>query len=253
MFHGRPDYARIAAVAVAGASCLAAAACGGGAASSLSAAPGASSTQDPLASLTGNQVATQALTNLKAASSLTMAGKASDSGQSVTVDLRLKPGQGCAGTIKQGTSGVIKLVVIDKIIYFNPDEKFWETQLGAEASTVTGIVNGRYIKTRLDAKGMSTFASLCDVSHTVASEALSKKGNIDKEPVTTVNGVRVLPLKAADGTVYVTDASKPEIVEVDAPKTASAAESKLAFVVGAPVTLTAPPASQVLDGASIGM
>ena len=255
MLQGRPSFVRIAAVAAVGASCLAAAACGGITASSVSAVHGASATPDPLASLTGYKVATEAVADLKAASSLTMVGTASQSGQSVTLDLGLKPGHGCTGTVQEGTEGTIKLVVIGTTVYFNPDTKFWKSTLGSEASTVTALVNGRYIKTSTASKGMASFASLCDLSHTMTSNALKPGEQVTKGAFTTLGGVRVLPLKASaeDNVVYVTDTSKPEIVEVFAPKGAPDGSGKLTFSVGAPVTLTAPPASQVIDGSAIGM
>jgi hypothetical protein len=255
MFQGPPRLIRLAAIAAAGTSCLAAAACGGVTASSLRAVPAASATPDPLASLTGYKVATEAAANLKAASSLTMAGTATQSGQSVTLNLSLKPGQGCAGTVEEGTEGTIKLVVIGTTVYFNPDATFWKSSMGSEASAVTALVNGRYIKTSTTSKGMASLASLCDLSQSMTSTALKPGESVTKGAFTTLGGVRVLPLKvAAEGsTVYVTDTSKPEVVEVFAAKGAPNGSGKLMFSIGAPVTLTAPPASQVIDGSTIGM
>ena len=106
MFRRGRGVVRMAAVAAAGASCLAAAACGGISASSLSAAPSASSTPDPLASLTARNVATEAVANLRTASSLKMAGTVNESGQHVVLNLDLKPGHGCAGTIVVGRATV---------------------------------------------------------------------------------------------------------------------------------------------------
>ena len=102
---------------------------------------------------------------------------------------------------------------------------------------------------------MASFASLCDLSHTMTSNALKAGESVTKGAFTTLGGVRVLPLKGSSGrnVVYVTDTSKPEIVEVFAPKGAPDGSGKLTFSIGAPVTLTAPPASQVLDGSAIGM
>lgn len=254
MFHGRPGFARSAAIAAIGASSLAAAACGGPTASTLSAAPSASATADPLAHLTGYQVATQAIADLEAAKSLTIAGTVDQSGQATTVNLRLKPGKGCWGTVVDGSVGAIKLVVIGSTVYFNPDDKFWKANAGSDASAVTALIGGRYIKTSTSASGMADFASLCNLSHTMASDGL--KGNTKaaaKEPVTTLSGVRVLPLKAASSTVYVTDTSKPQFVEIYSPKGAPDGAGKVDFQVGVPVTLTPPPAAQVLDGSKIGM
>ena len=255
MLQGRPSFVRIATVAAVGASCLAVAACGGVTASSLRAVPAASATPDPLASLTGYKVATEAVADLNAASSLTMAGTVSESGQSVTVNLSLKPGQGCAGTVEEGTKGTIKLVVIGTTVYVNPDATLWKSSLGSAASAVTALVNGRYIKTSTASKGMASFAKLCDLSHTMTLNLLKQAELINKGALTTLDGVRVLPLEspADDGALYVTDTSKPEIVELFAPKGAAGDSGKLMFSVGTPVTLTAPPASQVLDGSAIGM
>ncbi len=111
-------------------------------------------------------------------------------------------------------------------------------------------------KTSTASKGMVSFASLCDLSKTMTSNALKAGESVTKGAFTTLGGVRVLPLKGSSGrnVVYVTDTSKPEIVEVFAPKGAPDGSGKLTtFSIGAPVTLTAPPASQVLDGSAIGM
>jgi hypothetical protein len=78
-------------------------------------------------------------------------------------------------------------------------------------------------------------------------------GTLAKGPVTTLGGTRMLQLKVSDGaTAYVTDASKPDLVEVFALKGTKDGSGKVTFTVGAPVTLTAPPASQVVDGSLLG-
>jgi hypothetical protein len=56
-----------------------------------------------------------------------------------------------------------------------------------------------------------------------------------------------------EGVLYVTDTSKPEIAEVVETKNTGDGIGKITFSVGAPVTLTAPPASQVLNGSAVGM
>jgi hypothetical protein len=55
--------------------------------------------------------------------------------------------------------------------------------------------------------------------------------------------------------IYVTDTSQPEFVEVDDPPVTGTTDpaGKTIYTIGAPVTLTPPPASQVVTGASIGM
>jgi hypothetical protein len=301
MFQGPPRLIRMAVVAAAGTSCLAAAACGSSASSSTSAAatlsiaptastassvtaapsasasanastsasasgaasgsaapsttasasassaPSASVAADPLAGLTGTQVATRALANLKAESSLTMTGTFSQSGQSYTVNLGLEPGQGCTGTIGEGSKGSFKLIVIGTTLYFNPDDTFWKSAGGANASTVIALVNGRYIKTSTSGS-MASLASLCNLSQTLGAIAVT--GTFTKGTPTTLDGTLVLPLgnTAGTGTMDVTDRSVPEVVSMTDPKTGA-----LTFSPGAPVTLAAPPASQVIDGAQLGI
>ena len=99
MFQGRPSFARMVSVVTVTASCLAAAACGSSA-SSGTARP--SSTADPLASMTAAKIQQQAIANAEAASSLTMDGIVTQSGQTYTIDLGIKHSQGCAGTVGVG-------------------------------------------------------------------------------------------------------------------------------------------------------
>jgi hypothetical protein len=51
----------------------------------------------------------------------------------------------------------------------------------------------------------------------------------------------------------VTDTSKPQLFEMGSSKGTKSGSGKVAVTYGAPVTLTAPPASQVLDGAQLGL
>jgi hypothetical protein len=265
MFHGRPGSAWLAGIALAGASCLAVTACAGPAASSHSTAAAASTTPaastaaaartaaaspaDPLKALTGSQVETEAVANLLAAPNVTLAGTMTDSGTKYVLNLGIKRGHGCTGTIAMGNQGSFKLLVVGKVVYFNPDTRFWKANAGAEASAVISLINGRYIKTTTSADGMSSLASLCGLQQVLGS--IKDSGTAPKRPVTTLHGVRVLPLANADGSVlYVTDTSKPQIVEGYAP---GAGGGTLTFSQDTPVNLTPPLASEVIDGSAVGM
>jgi hypothetical protein len=252
MFEGRPGFVRTTLVAAAGVGCLAATACGSSSTSSAGTAPSASSTADPLAGLTAAKVQAETVADAKATSSLTMKGSLTQSNQSYTVNLAIKPGHGCTGTIGEGSKGSFKLIVIGKAIYLNPDENFWKANAGASAASVIALVNGRYLQVSTSDSNLASVASMCDVSKLLSSDGSS--GTITKGAVTTLGGIRVLPLKSSDGGVaYVTDTSKPEPFEATAPKGSKAGYGKVTFSVDAPVTLTAPPASQVIDGSKLGM
>jgi hypothetical protein len=254
----------MASVAV-GASCLALAACssaassGGttsstGASGATGAAPSATSTADPLASLSATKVAAEVMADAKAASSLTLAGSITQTdGTGETVNLAIKPGQGCTGTIATMGKGSFKLTKIGDTIYLDPDKQFWEANGGAAASTIINLVNGKYIKISSTDKTMGSVADLCDVSQMFSTNG--KQDALAKGKVTTLNGTQVLPLNdTAEGSVsYVTDASKPQLVAITSPKGAKNGSGKITVTYDAPVTLTAPPASQVLDGSKLGI
>jgi hypothetical protein len=251
MFEGRPGFVRMTLVAAAGVSCLAAAACGS-TTSSAGTAPSASSTADPLASLTAAKVQAETITDAEASSSLTIKGSLTQSKQSYTVDLAIKPGHGCTGTIGEGSKGSFKLIVIGKTIYLNPDDNFWKANAGADAAAAIALVNGRYLEVSASDASMASVASLCNVSQLFSADGSSE--TVTKGAVTTLGGTRVLPIKSSDGsTGYVTDTSKPELVELSAPKGASAGTGMITVTTGTPVTLTAPPASQVIDGSKLGI
>jgi hypothetical protein len=253
MVYGRLGFIRVAAVAFAGASCLAAAACGGTTASSLSAAPSVSSTADPLAGLTVAQLEAKVIADAKAASSVTLKGTSTQSGDTATFNIATKPGKGCTGTLDLGTKGSVKITEIGSTVYMNPDNKYWEAVSGTEAQQVIALVGGRYIKVSATDKDMASLADLCDVSQMF--ETNGKKDTITKGKVTTRNGTRVLALNdLTDGsTGYVTDTSDPRLIAIAAPKNSKGGAQNATVTYDAPVTLTAPPASQVIDGSKLGM
>jgi hypothetical protein len=251
IFQIRPDFVRMASVAAVAASCLAAAACGSSGSSSTSAAASPSSTKNPLASLTGTQVLRDAVTNAENAPSLTMNGTVAQPSQTYTIDLGIKHGQGCAGTIGVGAEGSLKLIVIGQTVYLNPDKQFWTVNAGSDASAVIGLINGRYVKTTTSDKNVAGLNNLCNVSQ-ILNSGSSGTVTATKGAITTLNGTRVQALKTSDGTtVYVTDTSKPQLVEAVAPKSAKNGSGRIAVMVGAPVTLIAPSASRVLNGSEI--
>lgn len=273
MSQGQPRLIRMATVAAAGASCLAAAACGpsassgASAASTLSAAPStsrsltfspaprasasatagsANSASDPLAGLTGGQVEARALANLKAEPSLTLAGTNNESGQDVSYHIGLRPGQGCTGEISEGSKGSFKFILIGTTLYFNADDTFWKAAVKTNASGVIALIDGRYIKTSATGS-MASVHSLCNLAQTVGSAPVAE--TLIKGPRTMLGGALVLPLMspAGGGTIDVTDTSAPELVAINIP-----GKLKATFSPDAPVTLAAPPPSEVIDGSQLG-
>ena len=79
-------------------------------------------------------------------------------------------------------------------------------------------------------------------------------GTVTKGTVALYNRARVVPLTVNGGNVaYVTDTAKPEIIELDPPDNFAQGTGSMAVSLGASVTLAAPPAAQVINGAELGL
>ncbi len=246
MVSGRRRLVSIAATGALGACCLGAVGC------SSSSSSGAS---DPLTNLTGAQVVAEAHANLKAAPTVTAVSTSFASGQYMTISGGFVAGKGCTVTVMLGMAyagGSLTYITLGQTIYFKMDDTMWQGIAGANATTITQYLGGKYIKDSLsDPKLHVPYVGNCEMT-----DEKAWAGPVAKGQVTTLNGVQVLPLKNSRGDVlYVTDTSKPEEVQMDAAPLPGTTEpaGESAITVGAPVKLTPPPASQVVSGAALGL
>jgi hypothetical protein len=241
MVSGRQRLMSLAAAAALGACCLAAAGCGG----NSSAAP------DPLANQTGTKVLAEAVADLEAAPGLTMNGAGIDAGEYVTSYIGIVPGKGCNGSViqgEQGADGILTYTTIGQTVYFKPDSTMWQAMAGADATKITASVGGRYVKDPLSDGNLHGIGS-CAIAGPVTAD-----GAVTKGQVTVLNGIQVVPIKDSLGDVmYVTDTSRPEVVQDDTAPLAGTTDpaGEYTFTIGALVKLTPPPAKQVISGASI--
>jgi hypothetical protein len=204
----------------------------------------------------GSTIMARAYANLKAAPTVTMTGILMDVGPGypvADVDLGLRPAQGCAGTVDYGSKGSIKLVVVDGTVYYDPDTTFWDANAGADAQAAINLFNGRYIEVPESDSNGKPIAALCDMSSDIGS---LQTGSVTVGKVTTLDGVRVLPLTDSSGAVVdVSDTGKLQIVQITDPPQSGSDQpfGTLHFKVGTPVTLTPPPPSQVFAGSTAGL
>lgn len=237
------------ALAAASVTCLAVTACGGSGTGG-GASPSATSTvADPLAGLSGDQIVAKAVAELKAVPSFTMAGTVTDSTGTYNVNLSYKKGSGCQGTVAQPGKGSFAMVVIGTTAWVKPDDAFWRANAGSQADAAIALLSGRYLKGSTSNANVASLTKLCDVTSLASS--LTEATGVAKGPVTVMGGQRVLPLTdtAKGGTLYVTDANPPRILQLSNSKAGD--RGKLAFSY-TPVTLTPPPASQTVDGSKLG-
>jgi hypothetical protein len=242
MFHGRLRFAKVSATIAATAACLTAMA---------GTAQASTSTTDPLAHLSGSKILAEAAGNYNAAPSKSMGGTEFYAiGKSISFGVDLWSGHGCVATIGiPGDTTSIHLVEIGKTVYVKFDDTYWKTYDKAHASTVIAYLQGRYIKSTTADKVLASLTAQC----TDPAKVTPSSYVVTKEAVTTLHGVRVVPLKASSHeVVYVTDSSKPEIVS-DIDKGDAVGEGTLNFAVNIKVTLTAPSPSQTVPASTINL
>jgi len=206
---------------------------------------------NPLASMPAKQVLAKAVSDLKSASTFRVSGRVNQGG-GLSLQLTYKHGTGCGGRLGIGSRGSVSLLVIGGVAWIKPDDKFWRTFTGSSASKVIALVGGRYLKGPANSSRVSGLTRICDVNSLASSLASPK--DIAKGPVTTVNGQKALELKdkSKSATMYVTDTSSPQILQVISTQPGNSGKAYFTGY-GTSVTLTPPPASETINGAPFGI
>lgn len=229
------------------------------AAMSVSACASSSSSTSALAGLSADQIVQKSVADLKAASSVRITGKVVSSGQNIAVNLTDVAAQGCQGTIglaasatstSKAVSGTADIIEADSTVYMKLSESFF-TSAGLPASDFSDV-SGKYIKLA-SGSDLASFAQLCNPS--TLSTAFSKQDTgFVSAGTTTINGQPALafkqPKNPSNGTVYVSQTATPQIVRIAGP----AGQGSINFSdYNVHVTITAPPASEVIDGGKFGL
>jgi hypothetical protein len=204
---------------------------------------------DPLAGLSADDIATQAWANTKAAASVHVTGSGTDSGKPLTFSLTLVKGQGCTGTMSEGTAGSFQIVMVGKTVWIKPDRAFWKSNGGNDPATLS-IVSGKYVKDTAGT-GLGAMSTLCDLDNWIG--AIDQATGMVKGMTATVNGQRALQLKDTGDTAsaFVSDTAKPVLVRLADPSPGGGTFNFTGY--GAVTAITAPPASQTLDGRKYGL
>jgi hypothetical protein len=232
--------------ALAIAAVLAAAGCAGGGGSASSA-----TTSGPLAGLSGKQVLTMAVGNLKTVPSFTVSGKATAAGGITAVDLGFLPGRGCSGTVSTVGKGSLAMVVIGSTAWVKPDDAYWKAVAGKQAAQAIATLGGKYLKGPTSNSTIAGLTGLCNLNSVTAQ--LKQGTSVVKGAVTTVHGTTAVPLTdtANGGTLYVTNTPSPLPIELV--NNTAGKKGTLVFRLGATVSLTAPPVSDTVDAAKFGL
>jgi len=229
---------------------LSAAACGsaGSGASGASQTPAAS----PLAGLTADQIAQQALKDLRAASSVQISGRVPSQQGNVAFDITdvapatckgtivLTPTAASAGTSESVTIGIIQ---VHGIAYLKPSRSYLE-YLHAPA-WMYPEVNGKYIKSTSDA-ALADMSKVCDLQSMVGLFTQGGTGFV-KASSATFGGRAALilnqPYARPANTMYVSDSATPQFLDIQ--QTAEPGVFIDFDNFNAPVAIAAPPAANI--------
>lgn len=226
---------------------------------SVSACASSSSSTSPLAGMSPDQIVQKSVADLKAASSVRITGKVVDSGQTIAIDLTDVVAKGCQGSIglaapatssSKAVTGTADIIEADKTVYMKLSESFFKSA-GLPASEFS-TVSGKYIKLAADSN-LASFAQLCDPATLSSAFAKDDTGFV-QAGTATIDGQPTLaykqPKNASNGTVYVSQTATPQILRIAGP----AGQGSIDFSeYNAPATITAPPASEVIDGGQFGV
>lgn len=182
----------------------------------------------------------KAITASASAESVHAEGKMGGDGLQMQIDMRIKGDEGGAGFfINNGQR--VDLIRLKTTVYFKGDKAFWTEMAG---DTVAEAFAGKWVKTTTEDKDMAELASLTGAEQMFADgldygDDLPTKGKPQ-----TVDGQLVLPLTDSDGQIaYVALTGKPRILKI-ASKDGTYSTT---YTYDEPVTLKAPPASEVVD------
>ena len=195
---------------------------------------------NPFGQLTADQIAKKAATDLKAAASFHYHGSGKDSGQTVSISMSVTH-KGCTGWIGDGGHGGFAILAIGKTVWIQPNDKFWE-YVGAPASQLSAV-HGKWLEiTGTGSNSLSAgFAPFCNANKLVSLLAPQLTGLVKGKTI-KISGHPALQLRNGTGreSIYVSISSKPEILRISDNGTIGFS------AYGARVTLTPPPASDVI-------
>ncbi|MER5555223.1 hypothetical protein ABT001_26765 [Streptomyces sp. NPDC002793] len=155
---------------------------------------------DDIESLPAEQIADRSRDALLDVRSLRMEARG-DFGEGrspMTADLSLDRDGNCAGDVDLGEGkGTVDIVKRGDSVWLKPDADFWENQVPVGGSAFDAVLAGRYMKGSAEDARLRPVVEACDLDtfrELVTDNAGTAAGSFTKGEVTTVDGVRTVPV-----------------------------------------------------------
>ncbi|TQF04011.1 hypothetical protein E6W39_19470 [Kitasatospora acidiphila] len=219
-----------------------------------SSAPSAATSGGPdLATMSADQILKASETALTGAQAvkidMTIAGTGGDQKAKLATDSR----SGCTGTISmpgKGSADVIQDKT--KTTYLKPDDTYWASLGGAKA---VAALHGKWVSGPVTDPGVAGMVGFCDLK-ALSSQMDDGTEKPTKGQTTTLNGqpAQTLQVVAADGTkntLWVSTKGKPYPLQATGGNGTGGTDKITLTDYDVPVTVTAPPADQVIDAAKL--
>ncbi len=167
---------------------------------------GGGSSSNGEASKTPKQVVADAQQAISAASSVHVAGKISEGGTALGLDLSMVRGKGATGNLSEGGLS-FDLVRIGNIAYVRGSDAFYKKFAGA---AVAQLLHGKWLKGPTSTGDFASLAPLTDMKQ-FFSQLTGSHGTLKNEGETSFKGQKAVAIKdtTKGGTLYIAATGKP--------------------------------------------
>lgn len=223
-------------------------------------APGTSSaspspvTTGKLTGSAATALASKAVANTRAASSVQVAGQgistSATKGQAVSFDLLLVKNQGCSGTISVSKAQTFKIVETGGYVWLMPSAAFYESlHLSKQAMA---LVADKYIKVKSSDKQVGSLTTVCTFNGLFSSLPKPTGANYTAVPV-TYQGAPAYQITQSGkpGVATVSNTATPLLLKIAAPRAGGGTVTFSDY--NSAKTITAPSNAESIDGSQLGI
>lgn len=207
----------------------------------------------PFKGLTPAQISEKSRLTMTKLKSFKVKGSMTNDGEEMTLDVTVAAKGNCRGTFTHAGASA-EILMVSGHTYMKGDKKFWQ-QAGSkkgsspqETNAITEMFKGRWFKVPAKVEKPDDSFPFCDTAMMFKKD--KKDSHLTKGAETEVNGTRTVTLTGKDGTetrtLLVSAGGEPYMLRMSGE--GGKEPGSLEFsAFNDPVTITPPPASEVID------